>query len=102
MLRAGTVLLALLGAFALLCAVCGCKAQNVYTEGTNLMLGLYVPTTEGLVGLQVVDYLSGVKVATQTNMPFCVEREFCSSNSYFGVVETFERVNTKVVTGLQK
>lgn len=81
---------------AFLLMMFGCKQQNIYTEGTNLMIGIYVPTAEGLIGLQAIDYLSGVKVSTQTNLPFSVKREFCSSNSYFGVVHTAERVKTKI------
>lgn len=72
----------------------GCHSNATYQEGANLTLGLYVPTTEGLVGLQCLDWLSGCKVCMATNMPFEVVREHTSSNSYLGVVHVNEK--TKV------
>ena len=74
----------------------GCKANNSYREGTNLLLGVYVPTSDGLVGLNVVDYLNGAEVHVSSNMPFRVSRTHAATNSYFGVVHTCEGTVTVI------
>lgn len=84
--------------FCLLIAVllvAGCKNQS-YKEGTSVTMGLYVPTAEGLVGLQFLEYLNGCVVSVNTNYPFKVQRIASSTNTYFGIVTTSESSNTKI------
>lgn len=80
----------------LLLFLCGCKSNPKYVEGQSLQIGIYIPTTEELVGLQVLNYLSGVSVTATSNMPFKVVRDYSATNSYFGVVHINEHVRTEV------
>lgn len=74
----------------------GCKTGQ-YIEGTNLSLGFLVPTSEGLVGLQICEYINGVKVNIKSNsVPFSVTRTHSSTNSYFGIVNTAESSKTEI------
>lgn len=74
----------------------GCTSQQRYVEGTMTQIGLYVPVQSGIYGLQVLNYLGGVSVQTYTNQPMTVSREYCSSNTYFGVIHTSEQSSTMV------
>lgn len=78
--------------------VAGCKYGN-YVEGTSTSLGLYIPTTDGIFGVQVLEYLNGVKVTTATNQPFKITRTHYATNNYFGVVKTIENTKTEVEVG---
>ena len=82
----------------LLLLLCGCKGVPKYVEGQSLQIGLYIPTSDELVGLQVMNYLSGVSVTTTSNMPFKVVRDYSATNSYFGIVHINEHVRTEVQT----
>lgn len=84
----------------LLLFLCGCKSNPKYVEGQSLQIGIYIPTTDELVGLQVLNYLSGVSVTATSNMPFKVVRDYSATNSYFGVVHINEHVRTEVETKL--
>lgn len=83
-------------ALVALLAVAGCKTGPRYVDGQMLQLGLYVPTSDGLVGLQVMNWLSGVEVTSTTNMPFRIERDYSATNSYLGVVNINEHVHTSI------
>lgn len=61
-----------------------------------MQLGAYLPYDGSLFGVECLNYLSGCAVRTSTNNAFTVEREFSSTNSYFGIVHTSERSKTKV------
>lgn len=75
---------------AVLLLLCGCKAQR-YVEGTHLALGAYVPLESGLYGVELVQYLNGAILTTQTNTPCSFSRTYSATNSYFwGAVETRE------------
>lgn len=74
----------------------GCTTSTRYVEGTSTSLGTYIPYDGTVYGLEIVQYLSGCKVVCPTNQAMKVEREFCSSNSYFGIVHTTEKSKTKV------
>lgn len=84
-----------LAVFLLLCSI-GCSTSTRYVEGTSTSLGTYIPYDGSVYGLEIVQYLSGCKVVCPTNQNMSVEREFCSSNTYFGIVHTSERSKTKV------
>lgn len=83
-------------ALTLLLLACGCVSKSSYVEGTMLQLGCYVPIDGTLAGIEVLNYLSGCAVRTSTNQAFSVEREYASTNNYFGIVNTSERTKTKV------
>lgn len=84
-----------LGGFSMMI---GCSTQPKYIDGSDLAVGVYVPAADNLVGIQVLHYLNGVKVQTSSNQPFKVERQYSSTNSYFGIINTSENSNTKVET----
>ena len=59
----------------------GCSTNPKYIDGSDLAVGVYVPMSDNLVGIQVLHYLNGVKVQTSSNQPFKVERQYSSTNS---------------------
>ena len=84
------------GFLALCLLLFGCRASS-YHEGTQLQLGAYIPLDGTLMGVEVVNYLSGCSIRAGTNQAFRVDRAYCSTNSYFwGMVETREKTDTKV------
>ena len=85
----------LIGTLACMTLV-GCGSMNAYNDGTMIQLGAYVPTGDSLVGIEVLNYLSGCCVRANSNQAFKVEREYCATNSYFGIVRVQERTKTTV------
>ncbi len=68
-----------------LCGGCVYKGGKV-VDGTNLAIGIAVPGTEWTVN--ALDYVSGVRVAGQTDTYITVTHSVAETNSYFGVVTT--------------
>lgn len=68
----------------------GCASRERVVDGTQTRIGILVPTSETVYGFNLLSYTSGVMAETPTNRPIRVEREYCSSNSYFGVISTAE------------
>ena len=68
-----------------LCGGCVYKGGKV-VDGTNLAIGIAVPGTEWTVN--ALDYVSGVRVAGQTDTHIAVTHDVAETNSYFGVVHT--------------
>lgn len=86
----------ILGSFlACFCAFCGCTSRPRYVEGTMTQIGLYVPVESSIYGLQCLNYLNGCSLTAASNQTLTVEREFCSTNSYFGIITTVEHSKTK-------
>lgn len=86
----------ILGSFiACLVAFCGCTSRPRYVEGTMTQIGLYVPVESSIYGLQCLNYLNGASITAASNQTLTVEREFCSTNSYFGIITTVEHSKTK-------
>ena len=81
-------------AFFLLLA--GCHTSSTYIEGNSLALGLYIPASGQLYGVQALSWLSGCKVEIPTNQEFKICREFSASNDYFGVVHIREKSKTQI------
>lgn len=74
----------------------GCSSTRArYTEGTMTQIGLYIPVESSIYGLQCLNYLNGCSVMAASNQTLTVEREFCSTNSYFGIISTTENSKTK-------
>lgn len=80
----------------LLIATMGCTSHQSYLEGTSTTIGVLAPWNGSIYGAEVLNYMSGTRVTVSTNNPFYVNREFSSSNSYFGVVHTTESSKTQV------
>ena len=83
-------------ALAVFLLLAGCHTSSTYIEGTSLALGLYIPASGQLYGVQALSWLSGCKVDMPTNQEFKICREFQASNDYFGVVHTRERTTTEI------
>ena len=82
-------------AFLLLCQI-GCTSNLRYCEGTSTQIGIYVPISGQIYGLQCLNYLNGCVVNANSNQTMTVEREFSSTNSYFGCIQTIEWSKTKI------
>ena len=76
--------MALLG---MLCGGCVYKGAKI-TEGTNLILGMDVPTTEGAFQFDILNFTTGFRLGVAENARLEVEYSTVSTNSYFGVVRT--------------
>lgn len=82
-----------LAAFLLLA---GCHTSSTYIEGSSLSLGIYIPSSGQLYGVQALSWLSGCKVDMPTNQQFKLCREYTASNDYFGVVHIREKTKTEI------
>ena len=82
-------------AFLLFCQI-GCTSNQRYCEGTGTQIGIYVPISGQIYGVQCLNYLNGCVVNANSNKTMTVEREFSATNSYFGCIETIEWSKTKV------
>lgn len=80
---------------ALVILLTGCSTRQSITEGTSTAIGLYIPMEGSIYGAEIVSYLSGMKISTTSNHTMHVEREFASTNSYFGIITTTEHSKTK-------
>lgn len=81
-------------AFFLLLA--GCHTSSTYVEGCSLNLGIYIPSSGQLYGVQALSWLSGCKVNLPTNQQVKIFREYSASNDYFGIVHIRERTKTQI------
>lgn len=45
----------------------GCLGRTSYVEGTSVSVGAYIPNDGNLYGLQIVNYISGIKISASTN-----------------------------------
>ena len=88
-------------AFAILCLFVvslifsGCSSPR-YVQGVDVSLGLSVPATDGAAQISLFEYISGIKMASTTNLPFKVMYKEWTTNSYFGVVNVNEHRETEV------
>ena len=89
-------------ALAAFLMLAGCHTSSTYTEGTSLALGIYIPSSGQLYGVQALSWLSGCKVDMPTNAEFRISRTFQASNDYFGVVHIRERTKTEIEPKLDK
>ena len=88
-------------AFAIICLFVvsllftGCSSPR-YVQGVDVSLGLSVPATDGAAQISLFEYISGIKMASTTNLPFKVVYKEWTTNSYFGVVNVNEHRETEV------
>ena len=73
----------------------GCLSPR-YVQGVDVSLGLSVPATDGAAQISLFEYISGIKMASTTNLPFKVVYKEWTTNSYFGVVNVNEHRETEV------
>ena len=92
MMSSAFVILFLL-AFSLILS--GCSSPR-YVQGVDVSLGLSVPATDGAAQISLFEYISGIKMASTTNLPFKVVYKEWTTNSYFGVVNVNEHRETEV------
>ena len=83
-------------ALAALLLLAGCHTSSTYIEGSSLSLGIYIPSSGQLYGVQALSLLSGCKIDMPTNQQFKISREFSASNDYFGVVHIREKTKTEI------
>jgi hypothetical protein len=77
--------------------VCGCMTKQRHIEGTHLALGAYIPASDALYGVELLQYTNGAIFSTATNTPCTFERDYVATNTYFwGMVETRETTKTKI------
>ena len=69
---------------AIMC--CGCASSTRYCEGTGTQIGIYIPVSGQIYGLQCLNYLNGCVVNAYSNQTMTVERECTMTNSYFGCI----------------
>lgn len=75
--------------------------MNKYVEGNSLTLGVYLPTSESVQGIEIMHYLNGCIVKASSNQLFKVERNHSVTNDYlWGMVTIRESTDTTV--GLKK
>lgn len=89
-------------ALAFFLFIAGCHTSSTYVEGTSLALGIYIPSSGQLYGVQALSWLSGCKVDMPTNAEFKISRTFQASNDYFGVVHIREQTKTEIEPKLDK
>lgn len=73
----------------------GCSSPR-YVQGVDVSLGLSVPATDGAAQISLFEYISGIKMASTTNLPFKVVYKEWTTNSYFGIVNVNEHRETEV------
>ena len=73
----------------------GCSSPR-YVQGVDGSLGLSVPATDGAAQISLFEYISGIKIASTTNLPFKVVYKEWTTNSYFGVINVNEHRETEV------
>ena len=93
------LLLALVSALALMMICSGCVYRGAkITEGTDLAVGINVPSTEGALQLQLLNYLSGFRLGVSENAALTLRYSCATTNSYFGIVhsETVKSIDATV------
>ena len=93
------LLLALVAALSLALICCGCVYRGAkITEGTDLAVGINVPSAEGALQLQLLNYLSGFRLGVAENAALTLRYTCATTNTYFGVVhsETVKSIDATV------
>lgn len=95
----GLVLLTALALIIMATTFVGCAYRGAkVVEGTDLAVGISVPATEGTLDLNVLNYLSGFRLAVDRNARLECKYSVAETNSYFGVIstKTHKKVEAKV------
>lgn len=82
-------LVVMLGLISLCSLLSGCVYRGAkIVEGTDLAVGINVPSTEGALQLQLMNYLSGFRLAIAENAALTMTYSTSETNDYFGVIHT--------------
>lgn len=82
--------------FALSLLAIGCSSSYYRSlNGTSTSVGICVPESDTM-RLDVVQYLSGSRVSVRDEGTITHEYSHSASNTYFGVIHTFETGTSKV------
>jgi len=82
-----TKILAILSLASVLAGGCSYKGVKV-VEGTDLIVGINVPVSEGSAQFQLMNYLSGFRLGVDRNAKLEVKYTVAETNTYFGVIQT--------------
>ena len=90
MFETGTLhLLVLVVALAAAFALSGCVYKGAkVTEGTDLAVGFTVPSSEGVLQMDALNYLTGFRLGVAENARLKVKYTCSETNSYFGIIST--------------
>lgn len=90
----------------LLCSIflfMGCMTRMTYTEGLSVSAGVYIPSEGQTYGLQLCNYVSGVRLATSTNANLKINRSANVNNSFlFGLISNSETNKTEITVQKEK
>lgn len=82
-------LVVMLGLISLFSLLSGCVYRGAkIVEGADLAVGINVPSTEGALQLQLLNYLSGFRLGVAENAALEMTYTTAESNNYFGVIST--------------
>ena len=71
--------------------------QPMMLEGTSLRLGCYIPWDGQMYGLEVMSFMSGTLITTQTNDTPSIEHSSSSTNSWlWGMLDSVEHTCSSV------
>ena len=81
--------------------ICGCGiiGRTSYVEGLSIQAGVYLPVEGGnTYGLQLCQYVSGIKLSTSTNTNLKIVRSANVNNNFlFGLISNSETNKTQIV-----
>jgi hypothetical protein len=80
----------LLVAVLLVVLLCGCAMNGAkVVEGKDLMVGLKIPSADGTVRFDVLNYLSGFRLGVASNSRLTMKYTCIETNSYlYGTITT--------------
>ena len=83
------VLVVMLGLVSLFSLLSGCVYRGAkIIEGTDLAVGLNIPSTDGALQFQLLNYLSGFRLAVAENAALEMTYTTAETNDYFGIITT--------------
>lgn len=93
---------ALLAAAFLLMAACGALTDGcvshapVFLSGTKCSLGAYIPWSDNLYGITLIDFTTGTYMRFPTNTAYGVSHDSASTNTWmWGLLESVTGSKTK-------
>lgn len=82
-------LVVMLGLISLFSLLSGCVYRGAkIIEGTDLAVGLNIPSTEGALQFQLLNYLSGFRLAVAENAALEMTYTTAETNDYLGIIST--------------
>lgn len=82
-------LVVMLGLVSLFSLLSGCVYRGAkIIEGTDLAVGLNIPSTDGALQFQLLNYLSGFRLAVAENAALEMTYTTAETNDYLGIITT--------------